>query len=303
MQLKQPAVFDPSRFLEDIQKTCAAIGAAYSKTNTVRSLEAFDNSFNTGAVLWRTTDRPGDALNYRFYERKPTDTVTRAVEAGFIGPGNPLGELITSWSALYSGTPEQSCDFDAETGLSKAWVYMGGMRPVDDILNAAHVPEQIRRHGPTFHNLGLELVRHVAADYHSETLNVYFRAPGPMTSDQANAYVQLAEPTLNLTAEQVNEMRQFLNPKGFTFAVTMAYATGNIERVGFYALKLPPGNHPVIDERLKKFFSEAPSYDDEEMNAIAWSFGRGGKRYVKAERSYCGQLVPLMREWSSAMSS
>jgi 4-hydroxyphenylpyruvate 3-dimethylallyltransferase len=98
-------------------------------------------------------------------------------------------------------------------------------------------------------------------------------------------------------------MLRFLNPRGFTFAVTLDYDTGDIKRVGFYALKLEPGMYPKIDTRLATFFKEAPSYDEETMEAIAWSFGKGGSRYVKAERSYCGQLVPLMREWNSAMSS
>ncbi|KKY13521.1 hypothetical protein UCRPC4_g06967 [Phaeomoniella chlamydospora] len=303
MQIKQQVSFNPSRFFEDVQNTCTAINAPYSESATQGVIEAYSNSFHTGAVLWRTTDRPGDALNYRFYERKPTDTVSRAVEAGLLKPDHHLGQLITSWSSLYSGTPEQSCDFDAERGLTKAWVYMGGMRPVDDILNAPHVPESIRRHGPTFHSLGLELVRHVAADYLSETLNIYFRAPGPINLQQAITYIRLADVTLNISADEVEEMRQFLNPTGFTFSVTMAYTTGEIQRVAFYALKLHPGKYPVINDRLKVFFSEAPSYDEEEMNAIAWSFGKGGKKYIKAERSYCGELVPLMKDWSSAMSS
>lgn len=55
---------------------------------------------------------------------------------------------------------------------------MGGFRPLDDILCARDVPESIRRHGPTFHSLGLGSLRHVAVDYHSDTVNLYFHAPG-----------------------------------------------------------------------------------------------------------------------------
>ena len=291
-------VFSPQRFLKDTKRTAEAIGAPYSEAAIRSVLEAYAQNFKDGAVLWRATNRPGDALNFRFYERRPVDTVSIAVKAGFIEKDNIMGILITSWSALYTGvgTPEQSCDFDAGTGLTKAWVYMGGMRPIDDILNADHVPEELKRHGPTFHSLGLELVRHVAVDYHSGTVNIYFRAPGPINVEQAAKFVALADCPA-LPEEEVMEMRKFLNPTGFTFAVTIKLSTGTISRVGFYALKLPIGTFPEIGSRLATFFSTAPNYDKEEMNAIAWSFGPGGKRYIKAERSYCGKLVPLLRDW------
>ncbi|KAG4437220.1 hypothetical protein IFR05_007309 [Cadophora sp. M221] len=291
-------VFSPERFLEDTKRTAEAIGAPYSEAATKAVLEAYAQSFKDGAVLWRATNRPGDALNFRFYERRPVDTVSIAVKAGFIEKDNIMGTLITSWSSLYTGdgTPEQSCDFDAGTGLTKAWVYMGGMRPIDDILNAEHVPESLKKHGPTFHGLGLELVRHVAVDYYSGTVNIYFRAPGPLNVEQASRFVALAD-CPPLPEAEVMEMRKFLNPTGFTFAVTIKLSTGSISRVGFYALKLPIGSFPEIGSRLATFFSTAPSHDTEEMNAIAWSFGPGGKRYIKAERSYCGRLVPLLRDW------
>ncbi|KAK4693763.1 hypothetical protein P7C71_g3695, partial [Lecanoromycetidae sp. Uapishka_2] len=294
--------FCPTRFLDDVRKTSAAIGAPYSESATRAVIDAYSQSFRDGAVLWRATNRPGDALNYRFYERRPIDTVAIAVRAGFLAPDNVMAGLITSWSGLYDGTPEQSCDFDAEKGLTKAWVYLAGFRPINDILGAAGVPETVRQHGPTFHDLGLELVRHVAVDYDSNTVNIYFRAPGPISEAQAATYVALADCPPPSKAELL-AMRELLNPTGFTFSVTITAATGIIKRVGFYALKLPPNSFPEIGERLATFFKEAPSYDAEEMNAVAWSFGEGGKRYIKAERSYCGRLVPLLRDWSSALTS
>jgi len=52
----------------------------------------------------------------------------------------------------------------------------------------------------------------------------------------------------------------------------MEAATGAVERVGFYALKLSLGEFPtIVDDRLSRFFETAPSYDDEEeMNDVAW---------------------------------
>ena len=98
-------------------------------------------------------------------------------------------------------------------------------------------------------------------------------------------------------------MRAFLRPAGYTFSVTMAVSTGAIKRVGFYALKIPLGTFPEVSERLKTFFEQAPSYDREEMNGVAWSYGTGGKKYIKAKRSYCGRLVPLLRGWSNPLTA
>jgi len=75
-----------------------------------------------------------------------------------------------------------------------------------------------------------------------------------------------------------------------------------IERVGFYALKLPQNRFPAIGGRLTRFFSEAPCYDPEDMNAVAWSLGNGQDTYIKAERSYCGDLVPLLKGWNTFFS-
>ncbi|GFF56484.1 hypothetical protein IFM46972_10528 [Aspergillus udagawae] len=298
IQQVQQAVFDPKRFLVDIQETCRTIGAPYSQETTLKVLATFQASFARGAVLWRTTNLPGDALNFRFYERVSIDAISCAVNAKLLQPNHPLSQVIVSWSSLYSGAPQQSCDFDTKRGLTKVWVYLGAMRPLGDILSAPHVPLSIRNHAKSFYILGLKHVRHVAADFTSNTVNIYFRAHGPLTLERASSLVRLADPSYLLTSEEVEEMRRFLNPLGFTFAVTMDYTTGEIQRVGIYALKLAPGTYPPMDERLK-----APSHDEEEMNAIAWSFGKHGARYVKAERSYCGGLVPLMRQWNSAMSS
>jgi 4-hydroxyphenylpyruvate 3-dimethylallyltransferase len=285
-----------------LERTAAAIGAPYSETATIAVLDAYAKNFNNGAVLWRTTDRSGDILNYRFYERHPTDTIAVAVKNGLLEPNNSLAKLVTSWSALYDGVPEQSCDFDSDIGLSKTWVYLGDMRPLDDVLNAPGVPESIRRHRSLFHSLDLNFVRHVAVDYRKHTVNLYFRAQGPISYEQAAKFTNLAEsepPNLML----FTEMAKFISPLGYTFSVTLTSDNGIIERVGFYALKLPEGQFPTIGHRLSTFFSTAPSYDSEEMNAVAWSFGKGGKTYIKAERSYSGHLVALMKDWNSTFSS
>lgn len=94
-------------------------------------------------------------------------------------------------------------------------------------------------------------------------------------------------------------MCTLLHPIAFSFSVTIEVTTGDVKRVAFYGHKLPPQRHNEFGERLAKFFKCAPSYDEEELNVVAWSFGNEGKTYLKAERSYCGQLMQLARGWNS----
>ncbi|MFJ4827648.1 aromatic prenyltransferase [Streptomyces bacillaris] len=62
---RSPAVadrFSRARFLADLRTTAAALGAPYSEAVTNRVLDAYASAFHEGAVLWRTTDRPGAGL-------------------------------------------------------------------------------------------------------------------------------------------------------------------------------------------------------------------------------------------------
>ncbi|MFC8725771.1 aromatic prenyltransferase [Streptomyces bacillaris] len=301
---RSPAVadrFSRARFLVDLRTTATALGAPYSEAVTNRVLDAYASAFDEGAVLWRTTDRPGAGLDYRFYARRPLDTMTIARRAGFIAGDDPLAALVQAWSGLYGGAPEQSCDFDAALGQTKTWVYLAGTRPLDDVLGVPGVPDALRRLAPLFHGLGLDHVRHVAVDYRHRSVNLYFRARGPVDPEQCRRFTALAgaEPP----GERLfGEMAAFLSRGAYTFSVTLSSTTGAVERVAFYALKLPDGQFPLLSGQLLTFFDVEPSYDPEDMNAVAWSFGAGGATYVKAERSHCGDLVALIRGWNTFFS-
>ncbi|TCO55794.1 aromatic prenyltransferase Orf2 [Actinocrispum wychmicini] len=169
------------------------------------------------------------------------------------------------------------------------------------MLGAPDVPWTIRGHERRFRALGLVRVRHVAVDYRANTVNLYFRTSRKITQDDSERFVSVANgkppgPSV------FSDMAKFTPPDGYTFSVTMAVDNGDIQRVGFYALKLPTGQFPAIGQRLATFFRSAPSRDDEEMNAVAWSFGPAGNDYIKAERGYCGRLVALMKSWNSPMT-
>jgi hypothetical protein len=294
--------FSSTQFLTDFKKTASAIDAPYSEPSIQKALAIFEKCFSEGGVILRTTNRPKDVLNYRFYLRERIDTVSIATKAGYIEAGNPIGKLATCWSALWEGNTQQWCDFHPETGLAKTWIYLKGIRPVDDILNAVEVPDSVRAHGPTFHELGLERVRFLAVDYAGSTMNLYFTAPGPVTEEQAAKYTKLAQCDPP-TEQEFRDMKAFLSPKGFAFAVTMKYDTGAITRVAFYALSLPGKDLPSVDERVKKFFEVAPNYDKERTRVVAWSFGVGGKKYMKCESSYTGEFSTLLKDVGAPLSS
>ncbi|OTA08152.1 hypothetical protein A9Z42_0091200 [Trichoderma parareesei] len=269
---------------------------------TKKILDSYATSFQRSAIQLRITDRPGDPVNYRFYERKAVDSIKPAIAAKLLSPENPMIGIFQSWSQLYGCLPIQLCDFDAEKGLVKAWLYLSGLRPLDDILGAPGIPATIGLQRDTFLSLQLTHVRYVAVDFKSQTINLYFRAPGPLTLEQATRYAALAG-SPPPSAAQCAEMTRYLNPSNFAFGVTIDPSIGSIVRVAIYAVKLAAGELPAVGKRISTFLQEVPSYDREDVNIISWSFGKGGKTYMKAERSYCGELADVLASWQSDMSS
>jgi 4-hydroxyphenylpyruvate 3-dimethylallyltransferase len=287
-------------FLDDIRNTAITLGAPFSESTTRTVLSAFQDWFLTGSVLWKTTDRPGDSLHYRFFAAGPSDTISAAVNAGLLDERHALLPLVRFWNAL-PGTPaEQSCDFDADLGLTKTWLYLGGTRPLQQILEGAEIPETIRQHAPCWIALGLRFVRFAAVDYRRNSVNIYFRAPGPITESAAVALANLARAAAP-SAEQVAQMQRFLPRHGYTLGITINVASGVTERVCAYAPMLPPGAGAVLPPRLSQFFTTAPCYDVEEANVAAWSFGIDGN-YMKAERGCFGGLANTFRRWRTFFS-
>lgn len=285
-----PSAFSSERFLADYKKMADSLGASYCESTVQGTLGSFDGCFEEGTVIWRSTSRPNDKLNYRFYLRSRVDTVGLAIKAGYIEASNPMARLATCWSNLFDGDTVQWCDLDPEEGVAKTWIFLKGQRSVDHILDAAEVPDSARAHRATFHSLGLKLVHFAAVDYHGGTMNIYFTVPGPISEAQAAAYTNLAgcKPP---TPAEFEDLRKYLPTQRFVFAVTIDYNTGKIKRVAFYALNIPGGELPATaNERLRKFFAEAPSYDKQQTRNIAWSYGNGDSKYMKGEASYTGEL-------------
>ncbi|KAL2826732.1 prenyltransferase-like protein [Aspergillus pseudoustus] len=297
-----PTPFSKARFLTDLKTICTALNTPFSETTTSQILTTFKESFSRGAVLLRTTDQPNGDLNYRVYERQSVDLVSLSINAGLLPPDSRLGKLVQLWSNLYGGQSHQLADFDAEKGLVKFWVFLGGIRPLHEILAIPGLPECIARRQTMFESLGLTRVRHTAVDLDKGSINLYFRTPPDLSRVEIDVYISLAgsDP---IDDDVFYEVRAQFPTTGGTFAVTMDLTSGEISRMALYALRLDEADLPVFSERIKRFFDVSASYDPEEMKALAWSFGPGGKMYVKAEHSYTGDLVGLLRNWRTNMSS
>jgi 4-hydroxyphenylpyruvate 3-dimethylallyltransferase len=269
----------------------------------LKILKTFATSFSRGAVLFRTTDQPNGPLNYRVYERESIDMVSQSIEADLLPRDSILGKLVQTWSSLYGAESHQLADFDSARGLVKFWVFLGGIRPLGEILNVSGVPECIKQYRGMFETLNLTGVRHTAVDLEKASINLYFRTKPNLSRRDMNEYTSLAgaDP---IPDPLYSEIAAHFPKSGGTFAVTLDFNTGHISRVAFYALRLEENNLPPSATlgRIRTFFEVCPSYEVDEMKALAWSFGEGTKRYVKAEHSYTGDLIGLIRGWGTSLS-
>lgn len=289
------SVLSTRQFRADILSTAGAIGAPVSHRTVDTVLDAFADNFTSGATLWKTTSRPGDHLAYRFFSRTRTDTLGRAVAADLLDAAHPMLPAVRAWSEMYDGAPVQSGDFDAARGLAKTWLHFGGLRPAGEVFASHRVPAAVRDLLPGFLTLGLAHLRFVACDWRSNTANFYFRAQGPLDEEQfarIHALAGGAPPRPDLVTEVIAYV-----PEDYCVAVTVPMGTGVVERVCFYALRVPEDRLPRVPERIRTFLRTAPSHDADECNVIGWSFGRSGD-YVKAERSYTGNMTEVLASWN-----
>ncbi|KAH9211457.1 prenyltransferase-like protein, partial [Leptodontidium sp. 2 PMI_412] len=270
------------------------LNAPFSASATEEVLKTYGRLFNDSPVGWRVTSKDS-ILNYRSFQMKSVDTITIAIKANHIKP-SPLTDLMQAWTMAINGA-QQVCDFSASTGLEKIWLFLGHTRQIGDVLDLDFVPNSIRRHLPEFKKHGLDRIRTLAVDWRSGTVNIYWRAPGPLDKKQADGLLAMAgcDP---IDEAEVKEIARYSSAKdgSFAFAVTLSLETGDIGRSGFYATKLLREDLPVIsDERVRFFLDHAPDYDREELITIAWGFGKGGKKYMKAEVCVVHKVISMFR--------
>jgi 4-hydroxyphenylpyruvate 3-dimethylallyltransferase len=299
-----PLSFSRTLFKQDVSRLCTSLKADYNEDVMDKVLSTYDENFRRGAVLWKATNRPKDGIAFRFYERRKVDVVSPAIKHGLLRDHHAMIPVISSWANLYPSAIT-SCDFDPARGLSKTWIWLGGRRPVDELLKAPHVPKAIGALEGKLKSIGLDTVRHAAVDWRSSTVNIYFWVRGPLGLEKANDLIALsgAGP---INEQKLSEIQPFLRREGFTFATTINAHTGDFKRVAIYALQLDNDRLPAVGDRLATFFREAKSYDKRDMNIVAWSFGGGStgvSDYIKGERSYGGNLEEVLGGWGSPMQA
>ncbi|KAJ5747315.1 secondary metabolism biosynthetic enzyme [Penicillium nucicola] len=289
-----PPGYSRSRFLDDIKKTAKAINASYSESSVAIVLDTFQDFFLDEVIIFRTTDRPRDALNYRLFIDKNADTISMAKKANLLDSNHTMIVPLEIWCAVYGSEHQQWCDFDANAGLAKTWLHFMTPRPVAELLMVPGISFSLRSHLPTFQNLNLNMVWFVSVDYHKSTLNIYFMVPGALFREHATRLTGLAASS-PLSEAEFEDMQKYMNPHGYLFTVTLRYPEATIPRVAFYALNLVPDQVKIDDGPLREFLDVCPSYDARPAAALAWSFGPGGDRYKKLELGYANGFGELMR--------
>lgn len=233
-----------------------------------------------------------------------------AEDAELLAPSNSLAALLDAWSApstrpflwgrqQQTPSPRQSCDFDPVRGLVKARASMGYMEHLFNLLRKGDVPKSITAYEKLFNSLGLTDVRHVAVDFYSNTVDMYFAVEGPMTADRATWFAAIAGYDYDRDAVERVDQIDWLPKECFPLAVTIDVASGEITRVAWYALGLAMDNRPALGERLETFLKNAPDYDTDPFLGVGWSFGPGQQKYIKVEKSYSGGVIDLMRGWKT----
>lgn len=285
--------FSDVQFLADASKLATALDAPYREESIRTVTEVFAEHFSSGAVLWKTTDRPGDRLYYRFFAREDTNTVETALRAGLLRP-SAMTELVAQWKERLPEMVE-SCDFDCLDGMAKTWTWLGGMRPAEVVFDIPAL-KTLRTHLPELHRAGLGHVRFAAVDYRSSTVNIYFRGRGPLTHERAAevlAAIGIGAPD-HVSADHMRTVM----PTDFCLAVTFAVDSGLAQRACFYSLGIPDELLPPLPQRIATFFDNAACTDAEPIRALGWSFGAPGKAaYIKAEHAYCGDMAGRLRDW------
>ncbi|PPK64667.1 aromatic prenyltransferase [Actinokineospora auranticolor] len=285
--------FDAARFLTDGAHLAAVVEAPWDEDTARRVLCAFEHHFHTGAVLWKTTSRPGDHLGYRFLARLHADTVDTALRRGLIVE-TALTRLVQVWDAQFDPDAVQSCDFDGIGGLARTWVYFGGTRPAEAVFDAA--PAAVRANLAGLVAAGLTHARFAAVDHRDDTITAYFRARGPLTAQRcAQVLGGIALPTPSVTT--LKAMRKVV-PADFCIGVTFRADTGHAERACLHAVGVPDDLMPPLPQRVADFLDAAPCLDTDTVRALGWSYGSAGQgTHLEVEQAYCGDLATRLADW------
>src|SRR6185369_6123447 len=297
--------YEPSRFLRDLNRTAAAVGAPFDEARVRRSLEVFDTEFSRQVVQLKVTSESGGALFYRFFMGS-FDLVETAFRYGLIGweaTRGPLGALQHQLLEAFPQAAPAGLDFNSGVGLAKSWTFLGRRRWAD-LLHVAAFPRSMRAASDLLDRLSLDTIFFVACDFQHESVNVYSLLDGGQLDPGwlRRLLVEMAGPR-EVSAGPARLLDALAN--GATLGMTFSWNNDEMLRWALYGLNVPYLSEtarvalPTLPPRLRTFLAHAPTLSLDPQVNVAWSFGRAGF-YMKLEKSYA-KNVPAARASGDAL--
>lgn len=303
--------FVEARFLEDLQAASVALSTPYHEPTIRRVLAAYGDLMYDAAIQVRGSSRPGVPLLFRVLMATPADTLDIATRHGWVHPDDPLASLAASARAHFSSSVIEQPEFAAdEGGYDAMFMYLGGLRPLDEVLAVPGMPAGVRAHRERFLALGLDGVTVLHLHYRAKHVSLFFLARGPLGRDALDALVGLVEHDGDDAAAAAaarppseaayRDIIGVLRDSGYYLTVVMDYETGRVVKVELHLLfpvRLPDDMQiPDVGEKLTTFW-DMPSYEYEDMDILSYCFGDTRLGDVLALRGYCGGLRSLLRYW------
>lgn len=287
-----------SRFIEDLRQGCEAMGAPFSENVLSEISEAYGESLYDAAIQIGAGSAPDTPIIFRVLFAIPLDTLDIALKHGWLDDENPMVQLQKSLSVQYPNAIEEP-EFTVDKGCSSLFHYLGGLRPLDEVLATPNMSEAIRATREQFVDLGLNDVVVVHNYYREKVLGFYFLAKGPLTKETLNKCAKLAgvpEPSDAVYEDIIG----VLLDQPYYLTVVSDFETGKVIRIEFHLLfpvKLPDGMEiPEVGDRIGTFW-DIPSYEIEDMDILSFCFGHCPRGQIQGFRSHCGGMRALMKSW------
>jgi hypothetical protein len=288
--------FDPvplttNRLFRDLRFTTGVLRVPFCATTTRRALEVFREEFETSVVQLKTEAKLGGRLFYRFLSNGPSDLTRRIQDARLIArERTPFLALQDEVLATFPRASRAGVDFEAESGLTKIWTFVGRV-PLAEVLRMRALPPGIQAHTDFLLRHELQDVCFVACDCRKRTLNVYFCWDLEQRTERWLQKMAAATGEKPLGADLVEDILGAQKVFG-TVGLTFHWERSQLQRWCIYAPMVPYGQLlsprvrlPKLPAFLERFRNTAPSLNECPDYVLGWSFGGVGA-YLKMEKTY-----------------